>query len=273
MLNVVNLGAGVQSTTMVLMAAAGELTPMPDCAIFADTGSEPVAVYKHLEWLRSGVLPFPVNVIGDLDLGEEILKATRGESKRGSHARPPFFVKNPDGSRGVLKRQCTGKFKIAPIEKEIRRMLGLKYRQHWPKQHVVTQWIGISRDEATRMTSNPRPAIHLRYPLIERHMSRSACLHWLSERGYQRPPKSACTFCPYRSDDFWLHLRETDQAGWAQAIAIDEAIRNGMNGAGISGALYLHDSLKPLAEVDLVAPRERPQGNLFENECKGGCGV
>jgi hypothetical protein len=46
-----------------------------------------------------------------------------------------------------------------------------------------------------------------------------------------------------------------------------------MNDAGISGALYLHDSLKPLAEVDLVAPRERPQGNLFENECKGGCGV
>jgi hypothetical protein len=40
-LHVISLGAGVQSTTMALMAAHGEITPMPDCAIFADTGAEP----------------------------------------------------------------------------------------------------------------------------------------------------------------------------------------------------------------------------------------
>ena len=33
---VISLGAGVQSSTMALMAASGEL-PKPDCAIFADT--------------------------------------------------------------------------------------------------------------------------------------------------------------------------------------------------------------------------------------------
>jgi hypothetical protein len=48
MMRVVSLGAGVQSTTMALMAAHGELTPMPDAAIFADTGWEPKAVYEHL---------------------------------------------------------------------------------------------------------------------------------------------------------------------------------------------------------------------------------
>jgi hypothetical protein len=51
MLRVISLGAGVQSTTMALMAAHGETTPMPDCAIFADTGWEPKAVYGHLRWL------------------------------------------------------------------------------------------------------------------------------------------------------------------------------------------------------------------------------
>lgn len=62
---VLNLGAGVQSTTVYLMARAnlqaklaGEALPYPevgivDCAIFADTGDEPVAVYHHLEWLES----------------------------------------------------------------------------------------------------------------------------------------------------------------------------------------------------------------------------
>jgi membrane associated rhomboid family serine protease len=45
------------------MAAHGEIGPMPDCAIFADTGWEPKAVYDHLAWLMSpNVLPFPVPI-------------------------------------------------------------------------------------------------------------------------------------------------------------------------------------------------------------------
>lgn len=40
----ISLGAGVQSSTMALMAAHGELTPMPDAAIFADTQDEPAKV-------------------------------------------------------------------------------------------------------------------------------------------------------------------------------------------------------------------------------------
>lgn len=60
MLRVLSLGAGVQSTTMALMAAHGEIGPMPDCAIFSDTGWEPKAVYDHLEWLEQQ-LPFPVH--------------------------------------------------------------------------------------------------------------------------------------------------------------------------------------------------------------------
>ncbi len=39
--NIISLGAGVQSSAMALMAAKGEITPMPDAAIFADTQSEP----------------------------------------------------------------------------------------------------------------------------------------------------------------------------------------------------------------------------------------
>jgi hypothetical protein len=42
-LRVISLGAGVQSTTMALMATHGEITLMPDCAIFADTHAEPKA--------------------------------------------------------------------------------------------------------------------------------------------------------------------------------------------------------------------------------------
>ena len=49
MINVLSLGAGVQSSTMALMSAKGEL-PKADCAIFADTGYEPKAIYNYLNY-------------------------------------------------------------------------------------------------------------------------------------------------------------------------------------------------------------------------------
>jgi hypothetical protein len=41
---VLNLGSGVQSTTLYLMYLIGEITPGIQCAIFADTGEEPRGV-------------------------------------------------------------------------------------------------------------------------------------------------------------------------------------------------------------------------------------
>ena len=66
-LNVLSLGAGVQSTVMALMAGGGEIKPMPDCAIFADTQFEPQGVYEHLDWLETQ-LPFPVHRVTEGNL-------------------------------------------------------------------------------------------------------------------------------------------------------------------------------------------------------------
>jgi hypothetical protein len=46
-MRLLSLGAGVQSTTLLLMALDGTL-PGLDYAIFADTGWEPQRVYDHL---------------------------------------------------------------------------------------------------------------------------------------------------------------------------------------------------------------------------------
>lgn len=274
-LRVLSLGAGVQSTTLALMAAHGDIGPMPDCAIFADTQSEPTAVYEHLAFLtRGNVLPFPVHVVSIGNLREEIMSATRGESKRGSHARPPFFVRNGDGSGGMIRRQCTRDFKIDPINKKVRDLIGLMPRQRWSRQPVVEQWVGISTDEASRMKMSRINAIEIRWPLIEKGMSRSDCLLWLERNGYPRPPKSACTFCPYHSNDAWRRLRDTDAAGWQDAVTLDAAIRKGLTSSGLTkGEMYLHRDRVPLGEVDLSTNLDRGQPDLFDNECEGMCGV
>ena len=92
-MHVISLGAGVQSTTMALMAAHGEIEPMPDAAIFADTGAEPQAVYEHLDWLRSpGVLPFPVEVVRFSDLADDIRKTAAGVKPVAALQRQPQTV-------------------------------------------------------------------------------------------------------------------------------------------------------------------------------------
>jgi hypothetical protein len=125
-LRVLSLGAGVQSSTLALMIAKGEL-PMIDCAIFADTQAEPAAVYRHLDWLEKQ-LPFPVHRVTAGNLRENILDAVIGHSRM--DARPPFFV----GTGGMLNRQCTQDFKIIPIVRKIRELIGLKPRQRGPSR-------------------------------------------------------------------------------------------------------------------------------------------
>ncbi|MCZ4500976.1 MAG: hypothetical protein JWQ74_3531 [Marmoricola sp.] len=263
MMHILSLGAGVQSTTLALMAARGDIGPMPDCAIFADTGAEPQGVYDHLKWL-TGQLPFPVHIVS---AGNILTDMTNGKT----NGRPPFHILNPNGSKGFSNRQCTQDYKIIPIQKKVRELIGLVPRQRGPKTIKVTQWIGISMDEASRMKPSRLTFVDHRWPLIEMRMTRRDCLKWMEERQYPRPPKSACTFCPFHSNDMWRDMRDNDQPSWNQAIGFDVLIRE--DRVLMRGTPFIHPSLKPLAEVDLSTAEDRGQLNLFENECEGMCGV
>lgn len=265
MLTILSLGAGVQSSTLALMAAHGEITPAPDAAIFADTQAEPQAVYDWLDQLTA-LLPFPVHRVTAGNLTQKIQNMIGGTGR--GNARPPFFVEGG----GMLRRQCTQDYKLIPIEREVRRLLGLKKRQRWPKEPVVEQWIGISTDEASRMKPSRRAAVTNRWPLIEREMTRHDCLRWLAARGYPSPPKSACTFCPFHNDALWADMKANDPVAFAEAVAVDRAIRPGWRPGRSPSRWYLHRSLQPLEEVGFDRTNKR-QINLFENECTGMCGV
>ncbi len=267
-LTVLSLGAGVQSTTLALMAARGEIGPMPDCAIFADTGAEPALVYRHLDWLETQ-LPFPVYRVSAGNLRDEITTAMQGKNRM--DARPPFFT----NGGGMLRRQCTQDFKILPIIKKVRELIGLKKGARGPRSAVVEQWIGISCDEAIRMKPSRLSYIRHRWPLIEAGMHRHHCLKWCEDRQYPKPVKSACTFCPYTDNSRWREMKLNDPESFADAVDIDRIIRGGMVGPKqpIGTEWFVHRDRVPLDEVDLSTAEDRGQLNLFLNECEGMCGV
>src|SRR5689334_17122967 len=128
-LKVLSLGAGVQSTTLLLMSCQGIL-PRLDAAIFADTQWEPPAVYEHLSWLeeQAAAAGIPVHRVTAGNLRQHTLEGfVRGSAKDGErYATMPLHVISPAGTTGMIRRQCTREYKIVPIERFIRReLLGL----------------------------------------------------------------------------------------------------------------------------------------------------
>lgn len=267
-LRILSLGAGVQSTTMALMAAHGELGPMPDCAMFADTGWEPQVVYEHLRWLSSpNVLPFPVRIVSAGNLRSDTIAKHTTMRSAGRFSAVPWWT----SSGGMGRRQCTAHYKIEPLAKAQREMLGARPRQRLPRG-AAEVWIGISTDEAARMKPARNRWQTNRWPLIEAGMSRWDCLRWLEKHGYPTPPKSACIGCPFRSNAEWRRLRDSPQE-WQDAIEVDRVIRDGGSLRGIRDQQFMHRSRKPLESADIRSDEERGQQNLFLNECEGMCGV
>lgn len=277
MIRILSLGAGVQSSCILLMSCRGVL-PKVDAAIFADTQFEPGPVYENLRWLiqEAALFGIHVHVRSKGSILEDSLNARVRGKKEGSHrwGSMPWFTK-ADGStkEGRIKRQCTSEYKLHVIDRFCRReVLGLKPKQRAPKEPVIEKWIGISRDEAHRIKPCRDPYAFNEYPLIGYptsygiSMSRKECLLWLKENYPDRVfPRSACIGCPFRSDAEWKEMRKNDWIDWQRAIEFDLAIRKV---GGMRGDTFTHRSCKQLSEAIL-----EDQPDLFGNECEGLCGV
>jgi hypothetical protein len=269
-LKYLSLGAGVQSTCLALMMHQGEIEA-PDVAIFADTGWEPTAVYEHLDWLIS-VVSFPVIKVSAGNLRDEVLGLTADKK---SYLRIPAYTRDPNGDLGILRRQCTQDYKITPVEREARRILGAGYRQRLPANARATVYIGISADEAQRAKPNRAKWATNEYPLLELRMQRAHCLKWMRDNGYPEAPRSACLGCPFHSNAEWRHIQRTDPVGFADAVEVDRLIRDSTQ-QGIKQPAYLHDSCIPLSEVDFSDAEDAGQLSIWDkwgNECEGMCGV
>lgn len=264
-IRVLSLGAGVQSTTLLLLALEGVL-PSLDCAIFADTGWEPKAVYDHLDRVSGYAGRHGVTV----------LKVSKGNLRQDAidpdhrYASVPYFVRNPDGTEGMGRRQCTSEYKLAPINRKVRQLLGATppdFRRV-PKGRTAEQWIGFSTDEIHRVSDHLGVSyITKRYPLLDLGMSRKDCERFLTQRGWT-VQKSACIGCPFHGNRQWRDLRDNHPDEWLDAIEFDAAIRKGGSRVLPNGEAFLHRSRVPLAlaPIDRVTSVEwkSRQGDLLD---------
>ncbi|MHB9857659.1 adenine nucleotide alpha hydrolase family protein [Streptomyces sp. YIM S03343] len=276
-LRVLSLGAGVQSTTLLLLAAEGRL-PKLDAAVFADTGWEPAAVYEHLDRLEREIAQpagIPVYRVSAGNIRNDALDPEH------RFASMPLFVKNPDGGDGMTRRQCTAEYKLKPIKAQVRRLLGYPHPTPIPRGVYAEQWVGISRDEFGRAKDSGIQYLKSWHPLLyldgaadgREGWTREDCLRYLRANGWASTPKSACIGCPFHGNRQWRELRDHNPEEWADAVDFDHAIRSGnargnANGKPLLGEAYLHASRLPLdqAPIDRVTWHEWKgrQTDLFD---------
>ena len=269
---VLSLGAGVQSTTLLLMMIHGEI-PKADAVIFADTGWEPKIVYTHLSKLQALMaennMPFYLVTAGNIR--QDALNPNK------KFASMPLYTLKPDGNKSMVRRQCTREYKIDPVNKMQRQLAGLKKGERC-KEHRITTVIGISYDESLRMRDPQFSWIRNDYPLVDMKITRQDCIKWCADHGYDRPPRSACIGCPFKNNEQWRLLKDEMPDEWNDAVDFDFKIRELLTSDDRFYAVpFLHKDLKPLDEVDLRSDQEKGVFSLFDDgfaqECEGMCGI
>lgn len=261
---VISLGAGVQSSVLLLMAAHGELEERgwrrPDVAVMADTGWERRGTYEWLPVLRDAARRAGIELVEAAagNLRDDVADTARGLRRRCSN--PPLFVRRRDGAPGMIPRGCTRDYKIAVQRRALRE------RGYGPSR-PVTQYVGFTLDEWERMKASDVAWADVAWPLIDLRMTRRDCERWLAEHGYPPVPSSSCIGCPLRSDRHWREMKVDHPEEFAEAVAWDHAIRRGL--PGLRGEAYVHRSLRPLDEVDFRSREDQGQLSLCD---AGGCG-
>lgn len=241
------MGGGTQSGAIAVLIADGNL-PTPDLAFMTDTGRE-----------RSGTWPFVNGFIKPLlesvGLELQIVKASYFANidvvVDGSALIPGFTTKG--GGVGKLDPFCSGNWKRDVMERWLR-SLGVK---------TGTSWIGISRDEPTRIRNQHRAWLKLRYPLIfEVPMRRDECVQVIRDKGWTAAiPHSACWMCPNASDSEWLDMKLKFPQDFEFACELEDQVRLE------DSHFWLHPSCRPLREVNFTQ-----QFTMFQDRgCTQGC--
>lgn len=262
-LTIISLGWGVQSWALAAMSALGVL-PKVDAAVHADTFFERSETYEFAQKWTPWLEGRGIKVVTVSD------KKHDGAIDEWGGVFLPLFTRTADGEpAGMLRRQCTQRWKIHPVRRWIADEL--KRRELSKEPGIVEQWLGITLDEVTRIKSSGVQYIKNAFPFIQmldRPWTRHDAMLWLRENDLEIPIKSACVMCPYHDRETWRQLKRKDGENWRRALEIDKAIRHKRP----SYLCYLTPERKPLVECDFRNEQEHGQMELWtQDECSGNC--
>jgi hypothetical protein len=268
-LKVISYGGGVQSTSLLVLAATGRI----DFGVFlfanvGDDSEDPATLDYLARYAR------PYATAHGIALYELRRVRRRGQvagqvetlysrlTREGSRSLP-IPVRMSNGAPGT--RSCTSTYKIEVIGQ-------------WLKAHGATETtkatvgIGISLDEIERVNNRrAMPYEQPVYPLLDHTppLRRIDCQRIITAAGLPVPGKSACWFCPLRRPDTWAAMRRDRPELFAKACAL-ETLLNARRTVLGKDPVWLTRFNKPLAEA-IHAAQDMLPGLIDDIDDGAGC--
>jgi len=157
-------GGGINSTALMLLL---EDQNIKFESVFVNHGGDYPHTYEYIEYLKNEGYEITVlipNYLGCHTIEEYALKYN-------------LFP-------GFRYRWCTVSFKVEPLHKYYK--------------IPCIDYIGIGADEKRRIKNHKKKkGITIRYPLIEKGITRNGCITIIKEHGLKIPKRSACWCCPF----------------------------------------------------------------------------
>lgn len=263
LLTVLSYSGGTGSTALLHMVLRGEIERPESLAVLnADPGMENSETYRHVAAMadRCREAGIYFETVPGPNLYQDLLDFKDGPATRLNN--PPYWTKNADGSRGRLRQSCTRYYKIAPMDRAVRRLLhewhGISPVSCRLGTDIVCKWIGFTRDEVSRIKPAEQKYVYFDYPLINMGLRKADLTAWYAERGLEMPPRSVCNACFANGLAHYRDMYLNRPQDWKAAVRVDNAVRD-MSKAGIESSVYVSPTLRSLvelAEMDFVLDGE-----------------
>lgn len=249
-------GGGVQSAAITALIVSGEL-PKPDLAVIVDTEREKSTTWEYLVNVTAPALA---------SVGVQIHRVPKSRysrvdvmgGKEGNTILIPAYT-SLNGTVGKFSTFCSSEWK-----RDVKR--------RWlTKEHGVTKaqdWMGFSVDEmgrAARMIKANPGKWGVRFPLIERYMSRGDCFALVKKMGWPVPPRSSCWMCPNMGMLEWREVMSGIDRD--KVIAFERWIRQ------YDPHVWLTDQCVPVEDADFSIINETMWGDSGAHCESGMCFV
>lgn len=262
----VSYGGGVQSTSLLVLAATGVLDTK--LFLFANVGpdSEHPETLRYLETVAKpyaaahGIELVELHRIPQRGIAAGQIETLWARLTRPGARSIPIPVRMTNGA--PERRSCTGDFKIRVVGRELRRWAATA-------DNPATVALGISVDEIERAKPgiDPRaPDQRRTYPLLDLGLRCTDCQRIINDAGLPVPGRSACWFCPLHSKKEWQSLRRDHPDLFDRACWLETHLQQQRQELG-KDDVWLTRHARPLAQVIEDPPTP---GHPEDPDCDSG---
>lgn len=250
LITTLSFSAGRGSGCLLWMVLLGDVEVDRDnfYILNADPGMENSETYAYIDMMREECRKrgFEIITVPGPNLYEDII--TLKDTDKTRFDNPPYW---PAKGKPLLQK-CTKYYKIAPMDRAVRRILeenyGVSSVSKRIGENIVRKFIGFTYDEAKRIKPPEQKYQYFEYPLIDKGMTKHDVQKYYRDNKLPIPPRSVCNACFANGlitlADMWTN-RPDD---WAQAIEVDEAIRD-LSQVGVREKCFVSKTRMPLKDL------------------------